>query len=504
MNPAEGPRPAFPRLPWALAGLTALAAVLRFSTLDLQSFWQDETVTVWLVRLDFGSLLSTIPDTESTPPVYYALAWLWTNVLGTGEVGIRSLSALLGTATVPVAYLAGRDLVSPRLGLVTAALVAVNPLLIWYSQEARSYALLALLGALSFLFFVRALDHRRNVVWWALVSIVAVATHYFAAFLVVPEALWLLVDSNGRRASSRSVAAVLVAGAALLPLALHQRAHGGAPELSKFEPLASRTKDIGRESLTGQVGGAFEHSGEVGVLLALLGLALLALRGHDLERRGFLVAAGVAAVAIGAPIALAVVGTDYVLTRNLMAASVPLMITISAGLAVQNARWLGLGVATALCVLFAASVVRTSLDREKQRFDWRGAAEAAGTPRGDRALVAPVVTPTHESNPIAVYRTRARPMPPGRIAVKEIVIFTQTPPRRALPLLDGFPEIDRRKAEDYTVITYSSGRLTAGVNVRLLGARFAHFDRNPGQSALDISGQGDATVLVERSTSLPP
>ena len=54
-----------------LALLTAAAAVLRFATLDLQSFWYDEAVTVGLVGLDLTGLLERIPDSESTPPLYY-------------------------------------------------------------------------------------------------------------------------------------------------------------------------------------------------------------------------------------------------------------------------------------------------------------------------------------------------------------------------------------------------------------------------------------------------
>jgi hypothetical protein len=61
----------------ALAGLIALAALLRFATLDLQSFWYDEAVTVGLVRRGFGDMLRHIADGESTPPLYYVLAWCW-------------------------------------------------------------------------------------------------------------------------------------------------------------------------------------------------------------------------------------------------------------------------------------------------------------------------------------------------------------------------------------------------------------------------------------------
>ena len=64
-------------------------------------------------------------------------------------MGLRSLSALAGTLTVPVCYAAGRTLVSHRAGMIVAALSAVSPLLVWYSQEARAYGLFVLFGSFS-------------------------------------------------------------------------------------------------------------------------------------------------------------------------------------------------------------------------------------------------------------------------------------------------------------------------------------------------------------------
>src|SRR6202034_1392504 len=113
---------------------------------------------------------------------------------GTGEVGLRSLSALAGTAAVLVAYLCGRELVSQRAGLLAAAFAALSPFLVWYSQEAREYMLLTALSGASFLYFARVLrdPSSRNIAWWATFSALALLTHFFAGFLIGPEALWLL------------------------------------------------------------------------------------------------------------------------------------------------------------------------------------------------------------------------------------------------------------------------------------------------------------------------
>ena len=149
-----------------LAGIVVLGAALRFATLDLQSYRYDEAVTA--ARILHPSLfdtLSAVPGSESTPPFYYLVAWLWSRPFGTGEVGLRSLSALAGTASIAVVYLGAVALPLPRrAGLVAAAMVAVSPVLIWFSQDARAYALVFLLTALSFLFFARALRNPRR---WA-------------------------------------------------------------------------------------------------------------------------------------------------------------------------------------------------------------------------------------------------------------------------------------------------------------------------------------------------
>lgn len=184
------------RVFWLLVGVTALGAALRFATLGAQSYHHDEIVTASRVlRVGFGHAMDAVGFSESAPPLYYAMAWLWTQVAGTGEWGLRSLSAVAGVATIPVAFLIGRELRGQRVGLLAAALVAVNPMLLWYSQEARAYSLLGLFCALSLLYCVRAMERReegrRDFVLWGVFSALALATHYFAVFPLIAEVVLL-------------------------------------------------------------------------------------------------------------------------------------------------------------------------------------------------------------------------------------------------------------------------------------------------------------------------
>ena len=125
---------------------------------------------------------------------------------------------------MPVAYLAGRELVGRRTGLAVAAIVAVNPMLVWYSQDARAYALLVLLTTAALLFFIRARrsGSARDLGCWAVFSALALATHYFAFFGLAIEAALLLLAVRPLRRVLAALAGVALAGLALAPIALHQ------------------------------------------------------------------------------------------------------------------------------------------------------------------------------------------------------------------------------------------------------------------------------------------
>lgn len=215
---------------YVVVGITAIGAVVRFATLGVQSYDHDEAVTA--ARILHPSLFTTmseVADSERSPPLYYILAWLWSRPFGTGEVGLRSLSALFGTLTIPLAYLAAAELSRRRLvAVLAAAFVALNPYLVWYSQEARSYALMVLFATAALYFFARSLrdPSPRSLGMWAVAAALSVCSHYFAAFLIAPQAVWLLARGTARRQAAVATGAVVLAGLALVPLAVAQEGSG--------------------------------------------------------------------------------------------------------------------------------------------------------------------------------------------------------------------------------------------------------------------------------------
>ncbi|MGZ5341120.1 MAG: glycosyltransferase family 39 protein, partial [Solirubrobacterales bacterium] len=318
-----------PETRW-LIGITLFAAALRFSTLDLQSYAYDEVFTAdRVLHPGIVDTLRTVRETESTPPLYYVLAWLWSKPFGTGEVGLRSLSALLGTALVPVVYAAGAALSTRRIGLVAALLVAVSPAFVWYSQQARSYILLALLIAAGLVFFARALEGGggRPLACWSAASGLALASHYFAAFIVVPEALWLLLVLGRGRAAWLATAAVGAVGLALLPLAADQQSAGHADYIADLA-LGKRLEQVPKLFFIGPQGGYGALPAIV--LAALAGAAALVLRRAEPdERRAGAIWGALTAAAIVLPLLASAAGIDFVFARNLLPAFVPATLVLA-------------------------------------------------------------------------------------------------------------------------------------------------------------------------------
>jgi mannosyltransferase len=451
-----------------LAALTIAAAVLRFATIDVQSYWFDEALTAHLLRLPFDEMIRQAADRELTPPLYYVIAWPWAHIVGSGELALRSLSALFGIATVPVAYLAGARLASRRAGLVIAALAAFSPLLGWYSQEARPYSLWVFLGALTMLLWARALEQRtpRALLLWALVSVLALLTHYYAVFAIVPQGLWLLWVWRPRRQVVAALGAVGVVGLALVPLAIHQDERIGTAYITGFG-LAHRLLRVPEDFLTGFVigfGTPLEKIlAVVGGLVAVAGLAWAARRAAAEERRGAALAAGVAAAAVGIPVVLAVGGLDYVNTRNLLIAWVPALLAVAVGLAA--ARRLGVAGVAVLCAIGIVTTIVVASDPDYQREDWRTASAVLGPVREDRVVVVPAV-----SGPVGltIYRDDLAALPPGGAAVREIVLVTPrneriqghdwARPASPKPPLPGFELVERRYERDVTLLRFVAAR----------------------------------------------
>jgi mannosyltransferase len=233
--------------------LLLLAAGLRFYRLDAQSFWNDEGNSA---RLSERSIDLIIEGTASDihPPFYYLLLHGWRRLVGDSEFGLRLLSAFLGVGLVALtAALAGRaragNEVSSRGSPRVVLLVALNPALVYYSQETRMYQLLAFLAVLAMVLLLVWLERpaaspaRRASLWlpaaYVLVLTAGLYTHYF--FPAVLAVHGLLVLFLAGRHLRRLLAWLGMVGAALLLyspwLPIFVRQAGGRPAVREPVPV---------------------------------------------------------------------------------------------------------------------------------------------------------------------------------------------------------------------------------------------------------------------------
>lgn len=232
---------ASPRLGAAfLACATLLVALsVRLWRIDTESAWIDEAYSIALARCDLIDIVRGAAA-DQHPPLYHLLLHFWLTGLDS-VAGARLLSASLGVVLVAQAMFLGRQLRGRALGLLGGAFLAISPMGVWYSQEARMYLLLAVLGTAATTELWLCLNGARKRHWalYALFSLLSLYTHYLAAFLLLTHGLTVLIWSAGRRAPRIFSSWAAGAGAAALcflpwvPVAADQSRHHAVPWVAR-------------------------------------------------------------------------------------------------------------------------------------------------------------------------------------------------------------------------------------------------------------------------------
>jgi hypothetical protein len=197
--------------------IVLLAAVVRIHWIDHQSLWNDEGNTLRLIERTIPDLLSAATR-DIHPPGYYLVLKAWAALTGDSEFALRAFSALAGVVTVAAVYALGRALFMPGVGMVAAFLTALHGFSVYYGQEARMYALVALLAALSMWAYVcwaKRLSGGGPLRRWVtvesvtlgLVNAAGLYTHYsFPAVIAVQAILTAVLAFQARQFATKRVA----------------------------------------------------------------------------------------------------------------------------------------------------------------------------------------------------------------------------------------------------------------------------------------------------------
>ncbi len=361
-------------LPAAIVALTAVGAVVRLAVLH-DSLFADELSTYWIISgRGLGGVISTVhTDAEITPPLFFVLSWLTTRLDLSAEM-LRAPSFIAGVATIPLVYVVGSRAVGRSAALLAAALTTLSPFMIYYSAEARGYALMVALSILSTLAMLVVLEDRRAR-WWVLYgasSCAAVYSHYTAVFVLGAQLLWLLWAYPDARPAA--LLANLGAVLGFLPWVSGLVADLNSPTtkiLGALEPFTAHTvaRSVEHWSIAYPYGfvGLRAVPGRIGLALIGAGVAVaivaIAARGRwrisslaGTDRRIALIVALAFAAPVGEAV-VSLVGNDVFGTRNL-AVSWPGMALLVSTVVMAGRHPLRIAAATLLVAGFGVGAAR--------------------------------------------------------------------------------------------------------------------------------------------------
>ena len=223
----KGKRPFSHTKQITLIVLILLAFWLRLHNIDAFSFWTDEGLTPYRSGFSIAEILSNriiIQEgitNDTHPAFYFLIIHITRQLIGVTDFAFRFPSTIAGVLLVPVMFQFGRKLQDEWLGFVAALLTAVNPIYLWYANEARMYTLVVLLMAVASYVLWEAISYQvsgisnqkepitddrmpitRHLILYILFAGLALYTHYFSVFIIAGQALfwvWILWQRGQKR-----------------------------------------------------------------------------------------------------------------------------------------------------------------------------------------------------------------------------------------------------------------------------------------------------------------
>lgn len=407
-----------------LLALGALALALRLSDVS-RGLFTDEAYSLALAQRGFGRMI-VLFGWEANGTLYSIVLWPLIRLFGDGEELLRAPSVLAGVAAVPAMWWAARQFGLRRAGaLLAAALLAVNPMAVWYSQEARAYAFVVLAACLAFGALARALrDPGSRWPWVAYVA--AMAAMAYSDLLAAPCALLgqaLLVWHGGPESRRRWWRSLLWLAACCLPLLVAAGISRSRRDAFYWLPRTDRALV---ESALQEFTGGVSEVRAVGWLTLLAVLVLLAAAAWRLraggtrerERRTALAATVVWTVA-PAILLLLVSFVDPVFWPRYVILSLPglcLLVALAADVLREDRAAMA---ATALACVLAVAALALFADVRQRHFVQEGWPTMMAWLRSERLQGQPTIVDNALALPTMGYYDPAFRAPDGELIVQE-------------------------------------------------------------------------------------
>ena len=359
-----------------ILALMGFCALFSLSALMNQSLRLDEAQSMWQASQNLKAMLNTVGQ-DVHVPLYHILLHYWQAFFGNSVAVVRLPSLTFYLLTIPASYMLGKAAFGEKVGIFSAALVALSPFLNWYGSEARMYSMLLFFGVLNQYFFVKIFsgkpEHRKKRGAWRgyfFTGLAGVYTHYFFWLQIFSQAVFFFMARKEFPKKSLGKFAAIVAAyfIALLPWLIFVFHLGGA---ANTQPLLPKPSSIDLFNTFSQFIFGFQRNAINTVLVSLWPIAVLlaffALRKdrRAVERRKIPPFVAYLLIAAFVPVLTAFTASIFVkpiyLSRYLVFAIPPLFVFFGWLLFARYAKRLSAAIMTALVLLMGAGLANQTV-----------------------------------------------------------------------------------------------------------------------------------------------
>lgn len=268
----------------AVGAATAGAVGVLLAFLTTWPPHEDETLALFIGRDSLGDMLDIVLLHRGGAPVHFLLAWVVVH-LGGGLAGLRLVSVVFATASVPLIALLGARLAGRTVGATAAFLSVATWLYLFHGIYGRMYSLFLFTSTLSYLALLVALDHghRRRFLLWGIACVLLLATHPYGLLVLASQAVFVLLSRRRVRETLVTLGGVVAVGTPLwlADAVLRERFDvgfgGGGSHLGSPTAVLEYLRAVARDMSVGPVVWRLTPV----LPLALAGVVLLARRSRD-------------------------------------------------------------------------------------------------------------------------------------------------------------------------------------------------------------------------------
>lgn len=181
--------------------IVILAGLIRLSHTCVEGLWLDEAISVQYAKSTLSDIVKVKGDLH--PPLYYLLLYFWARI-SMSDWWLRFMSVCINLLTIPPLYVLARHIGNRYIARFAIIIFSISPIMFYYSNEVRSYALCVFWSVAGTCAFVKMQGryHLKYTMAYVIISALSLYTHYYLGLLILSQAVYLLFSDDLFKRSS--------------------------------------------------------------------------------------------------------------------------------------------------------------------------------------------------------------------------------------------------------------------------------------------------------------